>query len=85
MDCAECFPPGEYIKDEIEERGWLKEDFARMAELSIEETDALFCGKKRILLGLAQKLQRIFGCSAITFLNLQREYDKCLAKRNTAP
>ncbi len=27
---AEAFPPGEYIKDEIEARGWTQRDLARV-------------------------------------------------------
>lgn len=76
---AEPFPPGEYIKDEIEARGWTQDDLADVMGISRRQLINLIQGKSGITPDTAQALADAFGQNARTWMNLQVSYELGLA------
>lgn len=72
---AEVFSPGEFIKDELEARGWAHEDLAEVIGMSLRQVQNLIGGKSRITAETAQLLAQAFGTSAEVWMNLQTAFD----------
>ena len=53
---AEVFPPGEYIGDEVEARGWTQEDFARVLGRPLKTVNEIITGKKQVTAATAIEL-----------------------------
>jgi HTH-type transcriptional regulator/antitoxin HigA len=70
----EAFAPGEYIRDEIEARGWRQLDLAEMLSLHPQEVSEIINGKKAIAPDTARALGEAFGTSAQLWMNLERAY-----------
>lgn len=78
-DCrelAKVFHPGEIIRDEIDERGWTVAQFSEAMGLPIFEVEALLNGKKRVTVSVAERLGRAFDTSVVSWLNMQKAWDK---------
>ncbi len=73
---AEVFPPGEYLRDELDERGWDCAALAARTGLSVLEVTAILNGSQPILVRTAEKLERALGTSAVMWLRLQKYYEK---------
>lgn len=71
---AEVFPPGEFIKEELEARGWTPSDLAGLLGCSVRLVDEIIAGKRGITSETAQGLARAFGTSAQLFLNMESNY-----------
>jgi HTH-type transcriptional regulator / antitoxin HigA len=71
----ESFPPGEYIKDELEARGWTQGDLARIMGRQDSVVSAIINGKRSVSSEIASELASAFGTSAEVWLNLQTSYD----------
>ncbi len=85
---AEVFPPGEYIEDEIEARGWTEEDLAmRMCDgTDYDYSLCLFIVQMTIEIheykghaptmgqGMHEKLGKAFGTSAELWRNLETRW-----------
>jgi|TARA_Y100000296_G_scaffold84726_1_gene118683 HTH-type transcriptional regulator/antitoxin HigA len=78
---AETFPPGEFIADELTERGWTTADLAaRMGgdpAVNQLDIDLLIHAPSRDMIlaeETAQGLARAFGVSASFFLSLDRAW-----------
>ena len=71
---AEAFPPGEYIKDEIEARGWTQRDLARVLGRSEPKVSELINGKRAVTVRTARELGAAFGTSAEVWLNLEAQW-----------
>jgi HTH-type transcriptional regulator/antitoxin HigA len=71
---AETFPPGEYIKDEIEARGWSQADLAEIMGRSPKLVSAIIAGSSSITPETAQALGEAFGTSAQVWMNLDAAY-----------
>ncbi len=71
---AEVFPPGEYIRDEIEARGWTQRDLAGVLGRSEPKVSELINGKRAITSQTARKLAAAFGTSAEVWLNLEMRW-----------
>jgi HTH-type transcriptional regulator/antitoxin HigA len=67
---AEVFPPGEYIKDELEERGWTQLDLAEILGRPLQLVSEIILGKRGISPETARGLAEAFGTSAQLWLNL---------------
>jgi HTH-type transcriptional regulator/antitoxin HigA len=71
---AEVFPPGEYIQDELEERGWTQEEFANILGRPKQSINQIIRGKKEITPETALGIAEAFGTSAEVWLNLEQAY-----------
>jgi HTH-type transcriptional regulator/antitoxin HigA len=58
---AEVFPPGEFIREELEARGWSHSDLARIMDLPVRFVDELIARDKQISLEIAHGLAKAFG------------------------
>jgi len=68
---VETFPPGEFIKDELEARGWTQSDLAEILGRPLRLVNELIAGKRSITPETAQGLGQAFGTSAQMWLNLE--------------
>lgn len=71
---AETFPPGDLIKEELEERGWSQRDLAEIMAVQPSIVSALIKGTKPISLDLARNLAAAFGNNAQFWLNMDAAY-----------
>src|SRR5579862_8532770 len=71
----ETFPPGEFIKDELEARGWTQGDLARIMGRQVSVVSAIINGKRSLSSEIATELASAFGTSPEVWLNLQASYD----------
>ena len=71
---AETFPPGEFIRDELEARGWTQEEFAEILNRPIQTVNQIINGKKEITPATAVALAEAFGTSPEVWLNLEAAY-----------
>lgn len=77
---AEVFPPSEYLRDELEARGWSINDLAKKMRTTEQYARLLASGDVRITPGMAARLAHAFpGTAAQTWLNLQAGYHRALA------
>ena len=72
---AEVFPPGQYIRDELAERGWSQGDFARIIGRPLQVVNEIINGKKRITVATAKAIAAALGTSPDLWLGLQNYYD----------
>ena len=71
---AEVFPPGEFIRDEIEERGWTQEDLAEILGRPLRLVNEIIMGKRGITPETANGIAAAFGTSAQFWMNLESIY-----------
>lgn len=71
---AEVFPPGEFIREEIEARGWSQAEFAEILGRPPRLVSELIAGKRGITPETAKGLAAAFGTSAQLWLNLESSY-----------
>jgi HTH-type transcriptional regulator/antitoxin HigA len=70
----DLFPPGEFIKDELEARGWTQESLAHILDRPLNTVNQIISGKKAITPQTAQELAAAFGTSAELWMNLESAY-----------
>ena len=80
---AEVFHPGEFIRDELEEREWSQKDFEDITGVKSAHISAVINGKRPVGVSLAVVMGRAFGTSAHFWLSLQNAYDVFEAERNS--
>jgi HTH-type transcriptional regulator/antitoxin HigA len=68
---AEVFPPGDFIAEELEARGWSQGDLARILGRLLQALSAVIRGKEAITRETAVGLGAAFGTSAEIWLNLE--------------
>ncbi len=66
--------PGEFIKEELELRGWSQQDLASILGLSLQTVHKLIHNKQPITLEVARRLSKAFGQSPQYWLNLDNNY-----------
>ena len=71
---AETFLPGEFIRDELEERGWTQADLAKIMDRPLPTVNLLITGKRAITPETALGLSGAFGTSAEFWMNLETAY-----------
>ena len=71
---AEAFPPGEYLKDELEERGWTQEELAAIIGRPTGLINQIVLGKRGISPDTAREIAAALGTSAIYWMNLEAAY-----------
>lgn len=71
---AEVFPPGEFIKDELEARGWSQIDLAEIISKSPRLVSEIVGAKRAVTPETARALGEAFGTSAQFWMNLESSY-----------
>jgi HTH-type transcriptional regulator/antitoxin HigA len=71
---AEVFPPGEFIKEELEARGWTQDDLAEILGRHRAAISAIVNGKREISADIACDLGKAFGTSPQYWMNLETSY-----------
>jgi len=71
---AEVFPVGEFLADELEERGWTQAEFAEILGRPPQFVSEIISGKKEITRESAAQIAAAFGTSPEVWLNLQNAY-----------
>lgn len=71
---AEVFPPGDFIKEELEARDWTQGDLADILARPPRLISELICGKRSITPETAHGLAAAFGTSAEYWMNLETAY-----------
>jgi len=77
---AEVFPPGEFIRDELEARGWTQREFAEILGRPAQVVNEIVNGKKKITPQTALAIAKAFGTSPEMWLNLESAYRLSLAE-----
>jgi HTH-type transcriptional regulator / antitoxin HigA len=72
---AEVFPPGEFLADELDARGWTQLEFAEIIRRPPKVVNEIIAGKKAITPETARELAAAFGTSPHYWMNLQTAYD----------
>jgi HTH-type transcriptional regulator/antitoxin HigA len=72
---AEVFPPGEYLRDELEERGWTGEEFAEIIGRPVQAVSEILNGRKQIVTETAFAIADALGTSASLWMDLQTAYN----------
>jgi HTH-type transcriptional regulator/antitoxin HigA len=72
---AEVFPPGEYLRDELAERGWSQADFADILDRPPRLVSEIISGKRSISPETARGISAAFGSTPEYWMNLQSRYD----------
>jgi HTH-type transcriptional regulator/antitoxin HigA len=70
----ESFTPGDYIREEIEARGWTQLDLAEILGRPPQAVSEIVTGKRSVTPEMAQLLGEAFGTSAQVWLNLEGAY-----------
>ncbi len=71
---AEVFPPGEYLRDELDERGWTVTEFAGIIDRPPQAVSEILSGKKAITAETACAFSESLGTTPELWLNLQSAY-----------
>jgi HTH-type transcriptional regulator/antitoxin HigA len=71
---AEVFPPGEFLADELEERGWTQTEFAEIIRRPVKLVNEIISGRKSITPETARELAAALGTSPQYWLNLENAY-----------
>jgi HTH-type transcriptional regulator/antitoxin HigA len=71
---AEAFPPGEFLRDELAERGWAASEFAEIIGRPAQAVSEILNGKKEITPETAVAIGAALGTGPELWLNLQAAY-----------
>lgn len=71
---AEVFPAGEFIRDELDERGWTQDDLARIMDRPVSHVQMIISGNRGITATTAHELSEAFGTSPEVWMNLDAAY-----------
>jgi len=83
---AEVFPPGEFLGDELEARGWTQVEFAALIGKPVRLVNEVIQGKRTVTPETAVLLAAAIGTSAQFWMNLQTAYQLYeLRKAGPAP
>ena len=71
---AAAFPPGDFIREELEARGWTQNDLAEILNRPYQTVNAIINGRKAITSRTARELEAALGPSAEFWMNLETSY-----------
>src|SRR3546814_1308129 len=71
---AEIFPPGEFLKDELEARGWSQTELAEIICRPTRRINAIIGGKRTITPETAIQLGDSLGTGPELWMNLESQY-----------
>lgn len=80
---AEVFPPGEFLRDELEARGWSQTEFAEIIGKPIRTVNEIIGGRRQVTPETATAIAAAFGTSPQFWMNLETAYQ--LARVEPAP
>jgi HTH-type transcriptional regulator / antitoxin HigA len=80
---AEVFPPGEFLRDELEAREWTQTEFAEILGRPVRLVNEILAGKRAITPQTANEIAAALGTSPEFWLNLEAAYQ--LSKTQPAP
>jgi HTH-type transcriptional regulator/antitoxin HigA len=78
---AEVFHPGEFLREELEERGWTQTDLAEILGRPFPLVNEIIAGKRGITPETAAGLAAALGTSAELWLNLDAAYQLAQVER----
>lgn len=78
---VEVFSPGEYLRDELETRGWTQDVLATIIDCSPRLVNEIITAKRAVTPETAQLLSEALGTSAQMWLNLESAYRLSLVRR----
>ncbi len=70
----EAFAPGEYIREELEARGWSQLDLAEILGRPPQAVNEIITGKRAIMPDTARALADALGTRAQLWMNLETAY-----------
>ena len=73
------FPPGAFIEEELEARGWSARTLAGVLDEGEEAVDDLLAGRRALTPEIAVSLAAALGTSAELWMNLESAYRLSLA------
>jgi HTH-type transcriptional regulator / antitoxin HigA len=71
---AQVFPPGDYIREELQARGWTQADLAKIIGRTQPAVNEMISGKRGITPESALALSAAFGTSPEFWMNLETMY-----------
>jgi HTH-type transcriptional regulator / antitoxin HigA len=71
---AEVFSPGEFVREELDARGWTQDDLAQIMGRPLRLVNELINGKKQITPDTARGLAEAFGTEPLYWMNLDSAY-----------
>ncbi len=71
---AEVFPPGEFLRDELEARGWTQTELAEIIGRPVRLVNEIIAGKKAITPETAIQLGDSLGTGPELWMNLESQY-----------
>ncbi|HKM53589.1 MAG TPA: HigA family addiction module antitoxin [Isosphaeraceae bacterium] len=71
---AQAFPPGDFIREELEARGWTQRDLAEIIGRPVQAISAIVNGRRGVTPETAVALGAAFGTSPDFWLNLESAY-----------
>ena len=71
---AEAFPPGDFLREELEERGWTQDDLATIMGYGYGTVNEIIGGKRSVTPDTAKALAAALGTTAQFWLNLESSY-----------
>jgi HTH-type transcriptional regulator/antitoxin HigA len=71
---AEVFPPGEFVREELEARGWVQDDLAEILGRPVRLVNEIITGRRGITPETAKGLGEAFGTGAEFWMNLESIY-----------
>jgi HTH-type transcriptional regulator / antitoxin HigA len=77
---AVVFAPGEFIREELEARGWTHAELAKIMGRPLRTINEIIAAKRPITPKTADGLAKAFGTSADVWLNLERAYGLSLIR-----
>jgi HTH-type transcriptional regulator/antitoxin HigA len=72
---AVVFPPSDFIREEMEARGWDVDTLAQCSWLKREAVNELLAGSRKVTPVFAYGLAKAFGTSKELWLTLQSSWD----------
>lgn len=74
--------PGEYIREELEARGWTQETFAQILGRTVTTVNMIINGRRSITAETAHALAAAFDTSAELWMNLDAKYQLAMVSRD---
>lgn len=81
---SRAFPPGDFLAEELEERGWSQADFAAIIDRPAQLVSAIIAGKKEITEQTAMQFAAALGTSPDYWLKLESSYQLWLEAQDPA-